>query len=90
MLTSPRCAAALSILVLAAGLGGAASAAEPEPPTGTVPAAKRQSAAPPPEAVAAGRAKPFHHQEAFIRLAIDEIRGSLAGRNPLPPDAIHA
>jgi tetratricopeptide (TPR) repeat protein len=56
MLTSPRCAAALSILVLAAGLGGAASAAEPEPPTGTVPAAKRQSAAPPPEAVAAGRA----------------------------------
>jgi len=43
-----------------------------------------------PEAVAAGRAKPFHHQEAFIRLAIDEIRGSLAGRNPLPPDAIHA
>jgi tetratricopeptide (TPR) repeat protein len=57
MLTSPRCAAALSILVLAAGLGGAASAAEPEPPTSTVPAAKRQSAAPPPpEAVAAGRA----------------------------------
>jgi heme-degrading monooxygenase HmoA len=42
-----------------------------------------------PEAVAAGRAKPFHHQEAFIRLAIGEIRGSLTGRNPLPPDAIH-
>ena len=40
-----------------------------------------------PEAIAAGRVKPFHHQQAFIRLAIDEIRGSLAGRNPLPPAA---
>jgi len=40
-----------------------------------------------PEAIAAGRVKPFHHQQAFIRLAIDEIRGSLAGRNPLPPNA---
>src|SRR3954451_17092883 len=35
-----------------------------------------------PEAIPAGRAKPFHHQQAFIRLAIEEIRGSLAGRNP--------
>ena len=42
-----------------------------------------------PEAIAAGRTKPFHHQQAFIRLAIDEIHGSLAGRNPLPPDAVH-
>ena len=37
-----------------------------------------------PEAVDAGRVKPFHHQQAFIRLAIDEIRGSLGGRNSLP------
>lgn len=41
-----------------------------------------------PEAIAAGRAKPFHHQQAFIRLAITELRGSLAGRNPLPPGAV--
>lgn len=41
-----------------------------------------------PEAIAAGRVKPFHHQQAFIRLAITEIRGSLAGRNPLPPAAL--
>ena len=41
-----------------------------------------------PEAIAAGRAKPFHHEQAFIRLGIDEVRGSLAGRNPLPPGAV--
>ena len=41
-----------------------------------------------PEAIAAGRVEPFHHQQAFIRLAIDEIRGSLTGRNPLPSGAI--
>lgn len=41
-----------------------------------------------PAAIAAGRAKPFHHREAFIRLAIDELRGSLAGRNPLPPGTV--
>jgi hypothetical protein len=41
-----------------------------------------------PEAIAAGRAKPFHHQQAFIRLAVDEIRGSLAGRNPIAPGAL--
>jgi hypothetical protein len=41
-----------------------------------------------PEAIAANRVKPFHHQQAFIRLAIDEIRGSLAGHNPLPPGAV--
>jgi len=41
-----------------------------------------------PEAVAAGRVKPFHHQQAFIRLAINEIRGSLAGHNPLPLGAV--
>ncbi len=41
-----------------------------------------------PEAVAAGRVKPFHHQQAFIRCAITELRGSLGGRNPLPPAAV--
>lgn len=41
-----------------------------------------------PEAIAAGRVRPFHHQQAFIRLAITELRGSLAGRNPLPPAAL--
>src|SRR5262249_35001515 len=41
-----------------------------------------------PEAIAAGRVKPFHHQQAFIRLAIDEIHGSLGGHNPLAPDAV--
>jgi hypothetical protein len=41
-----------------------------------------------PEAIAAGRVKPFHHQQAFIRLAILEVRGSLAGRNPLPPASV--
>jgi hypothetical protein len=41
-----------------------------------------------PEAIAAGRAKPFHHQQAFIRLAITEMRGSLAGRNPLSAAAV--
>ena len=41
-----------------------------------------------PEAIAAGAVKPFHHQQAFIRLAIDEIRGSLSGHNPLPPGAV--
>ncbi len=41
-----------------------------------------------PEAIAAGRAKPFHHQQAFVRLAITELRGSLGGRNPLPPAAV--
>lgn len=41
-----------------------------------------------PEAIAAARVKPFHHQQAFIRLAIDEIHGSLAGRNPMPAGAL--
>jgi hypothetical protein len=41
-----------------------------------------------PEAIAASRVKPFHHQQAFIRLAITEMRGSLGGRNPLPAAAI--
>lgn len=41
-----------------------------------------------PEAIAAGRAKPFHHQQAFVRLAVDAVRGSLAGRNALPPGSV--
>ena len=41
-----------------------------------------------PEAIAAARVKPFHHQQAFIRLAITEARGSLGGRNPLSPAAV--
>jgi hypothetical protein len=41
-----------------------------------------------PEAITAGRVKPFHHEQAFIRLAIDEIRGSLDGRNPLRRGAV--
>lgn len=41
-----------------------------------------------PEAIAAGRAKPFHHQQAFIRLGIDEMSGSLGGRNPLVASAV--
>lgn len=41
-----------------------------------------------PEAIAAGRVKPFHHRQAFIRLTIDEIRRSLTGHNPLPLGAV--
>jgi hypothetical protein len=41
-----------------------------------------------PEAIAAGRVKPFHHQQAFIRLAPTEVRGSLAGRNPLSASTV--
>lgn len=40
------------------------------------------------DAISQGEVKPFHHQQAFIRLAIDEISGSLAGRNPIPPGAV--
>jgi hypothetical protein len=36
-----------------------------------------------PDAIAAGRAKPFHHQEAFIRFRPYGSQGSLGGRNPL-------
>src|SRR5438067_9457452 len=36
-----------------------------------------------PDAIAAGRAKPFHHQEAFIRFRPYASHGSLGGRNPL-------
>jgi hypothetical protein len=36
-----------------------------------------------PDAIAADRAKPFHHQQAFIRFRPYGSQGSLAGRNPL-------
>ena len=36
-----------------------------------------------PDAIAADRAKPFHHEEAFIRFRPYASQGSLAGRNPL-------
>jgi hypothetical protein len=36
-----------------------------------------------PDAIAADRAKPFHHREAFIRFRPYASRGSLEGRNPL-------
>lgn len=36
------------------------------------------------EAIDANRAKPFHHQSAFIRFRPVFSRGSLGGRNPLP------
>jgi hypothetical protein len=35
-------------------------------------------------AIAAGRAKPFHHQEAFVRFRPYDSTGHLDGRNPLP------
>jgi hypothetical protein len=35
------------------------------------------------DAIAADRAKPFHHREAFIRFRPYASQGSLAGRNPL-------
>jgi hypothetical protein len=41
------------------------------------------SARPHPSAITADRAKPFHHQSAFIRFRPYESRGHLAGRNPL-------
>lgn len=39
---------------------------------------------PHPHAVSAGRKKPFHRQEAFIRFHPYHVRGSLGGKNPLP------
>ena len=36
------------------------------------------------DAIAAGRAKPFHHQEAFIRFRPVASSGHLDGANPLP------
>ncbi|MBV8162173.1 MAG: hypothetical protein JO265_14735 [Acidimicrobiia bacterium] len=41
-----------------------------------------------PEAIAAGHAKPFHHRQAFIRFAIDDLRGSLGASNPLPANTV--
>lgn len=36
------------------------------------------------DAIAAGRAKPFHHREAFVRFHPYASTGHLDGRNPLP------
>ncbi len=45
---------------------------------------------PHPEAIAADRAKPFHHRSAFVRLAPYRLEGELAGRNALPGSAARA
>jgi hypothetical protein len=37
-----------------------------------------------PDAIAADRAKPFHHRSAFIRFRPYRSQGGLGGRNPLP------
>jgi hypothetical protein len=37
-----------------------------------------------PDAIANGEAKPFHHQQAFIRFRPYDAHGQLEGRNPLP------
>jgi hypothetical protein len=37
-----------------------------------------------PDAIAADKAKPFHHQSAFIRFRPYDSVGSLGGKNPLP------
>jgi hypothetical protein len=37
-----------------------------------------------PSAIRQGQAKPFHHQEAFIRFRPVSVSGSLDGTNPLP------
>jgi hypothetical protein len=41
-----------------------------------------------PDAIAADRAKPFHHQSAFIRFRPYAAQGSLAGKNPLAITAL--
>jgi hypothetical protein len=41
-------------------------------------------------AIAAGRAKPFHHQEAFVRFRAYDSAGHLDGRNPLTEAAAAA
>lgn len=40
------------------------------------------------DAIAAGRAKPFHHREAFVRFHPYASAGHLDGRNPLPESAL--
>src|SRR6185437_3741904 len=42
------------------------------------------------DAIAAGRAKPFHHQEAFVRFRPYAATGHLDGRNPLTEQAVAA
>lgn len=45
---------------------------------------------PHPAAITAGRKKPFHHQEAFIRFHPYRVQGSLGGKNPLPAGLLEA
>jgi heme-degrading monooxygenase HmoA len=40
------------------------------------------------DAIAAGRAKPFHHQEAFVRFRPYASVGHLDGKNPLPESVL--
>jgi hypothetical protein len=40
------------------------------------------------DAISANRARPFHHQSAFIRFRPLRLAGSLSGRNPLAPFSI--
>ena len=40
------------------------------------------------DAIAAGRANPFHHQEVFVRFRPYATTGHLDGRNPLPESAL--
>ncbi len=40
------------------------------------------------DAIAAGEAKPFHHQQAFIRFRPYAARGHLDGKNPLTEGAL--
>ena len=41
-----------------------------------------------PDAITSDRAKPFHHKSAFVRFRPYMMRGSLAGKNPLPDHAL--
>jgi len=43
-----------------------------------------------PDAIAADRAKPFHHRSAFIRFRPYGAQGRLAGRNPMPAHRLAA
>lgn len=42
-----------------------------------------------PHAIDVDRAKPFHHQSAFIRFRPYAATGGLGGRNPLPTEVLH-
>ena len=50
--------------------------------------AGNQVAAAHPVAITRDRAKPFHHEEAFIRFRPYAVHGNLEGKNPLPADRV--